>query len=93
MVTIDIKSVQKILQKKITFGHTKCFSKKIKVFCESYLPHKNVYFFSHLHIREILQHKFTITYCFSVHAHRYHANLGKHGCLGQSGRGKVKRSL
>ena len=36
MVTIDIKSVQQILQKKITLGHTKCFSKKkIKIVCES----------------------------------------------------------
>ena len=28
MVTIDAKSVQQILQKKITFGHTKRLSKK-----------------------------------------------------------------
>ena len=28
MVPIDIKSVQQILHKKITFGHTKCLSKK-----------------------------------------------------------------
>ena len=28
MVTIDVKSVQQILQKKITIGHIKCFSKK-----------------------------------------------------------------
>ena len=27
MVTIDIKSVQQILQKKVTFGHTKRLSK------------------------------------------------------------------
>ena len=54
MVTIDIKSVQQILHKKITFGHTKCLSKKIKIVCESYVPHKNEGFFSHLLIREIL---------------------------------------
>ena len=35
MVTIDINSVQQILQEKITFGHTKCPSKKIKIVCES----------------------------------------------------------
>ena len=29
MVTVDIKSVQQMLQKKITFGHAKCLSKKI----------------------------------------------------------------
>ena len=28
MVTIDIKSLQQILQKKITFGHTKGLPKK-----------------------------------------------------------------
>ena len=27
MVTVDIKSVQQMLQKKITFEHTKCLSK------------------------------------------------------------------
>ena len=52
MVTIDIKNVQQILQMKITFGRTKRFSKKMKIVCESYLLHKNV-FFSHLLIREI----------------------------------------
>ena len=51
MVTIDIKSVQQILHKKITFGNY--FLKKIKIVCESYVPHKNVYFL-HLHIKEIL---------------------------------------
>ena len=25
MVTVDIKNVQQMLQKKITFGHTKCY--------------------------------------------------------------------
>ena len=30
MVTIDIKSVQQILQKKFSFGHTKRHSKKTK---------------------------------------------------------------
>ena len=28
MVTIDIKSIPQVLQKKITFGHTKCLFKK-----------------------------------------------------------------
>ena len=54
MVTIDIKSVQQILHKKITLGHTKWLSKKIKIVCESYVPLKNVFFSSYLHIREIL---------------------------------------
>ena len=35
MVTVDIKSVQQMLQKKITFGHTKCLSKKIRIVCDS----------------------------------------------------------
>ena len=26
--------------------------------------------------------KLTISYSFSVHLHKHHANLGKHGCLG-----------
>ena len=54
MVTIDIKSVQQILQKKFTFGHTctKCL-KKSKSFVNHWYPHKNVSF-SHKHIREIL---------------------------------------
>ena len=30
MVTIDIESVQQMLQKKITIGHTKCLSKNIQ---------------------------------------------------------------
>ena len=46
MVTIDIKSVQQILHKKITFGHTRCLSKKFKIVFESYVPHKNVVFFT-----------------------------------------------
>ena len=32
MVTIDIKSIQQVLHKKITFGHTKCLLKKSKSF-------------------------------------------------------------
>ena len=33
MDTIDIKSVQQMLQKKITFGHTKCLSpQKMELF-------------------------------------------------------------
>ena len=40
MITIDIKNVQQILQKKITVGHTKCLYKKIKIVCESYVFHK-----------------------------------------------------
>ena len=31
-------------------------------------------------------------YIFSVHAHRYHANLGKRGCLEAKWSGKVIRS-
>ena len=53
MVTVDIKSVQQMLQKKITFGHKNVLSKKFRIVCDSHGLHKNV-FFSHLHIREIL---------------------------------------
>ena len=60
MVTIDINSVQQILQEKITFRHTKRLSKNIS---KSFVNHrysihilKNV-FFSRLHIREVLTHK------------------------------------
>ena len=35
MVTVDIKSVQQMLQKKITFGHTKCLPKKFRIVCDS----------------------------------------------------------
>ena len=36
MVTIDIKSIEQVLQKKITFGHTRCLLKKIKIVYELY---------------------------------------------------------
>ena len=52
MVTIDIKSVQQIIHRKITFGHTiDVFLKKANSF---EIRSKNV-FFSHLLIRKILQ--------------------------------------
>ena len=35
MVAVDIKSVQQMLQKKITFEYTKCLSKK-KIVCDAY---------------------------------------------------------
>ena len=35
MVTVDIKNVQQMLQKKITFEHTKCLSKKNRIVCDS----------------------------------------------------------
>ena len=40
------------------------------------------------------KHKFTIKYCFSVHAHKYHTVIpiwGNTEVLGQIGRGKVNR--
>ena len=37
MVTVNIKSVQQMLQRKITFGHTKCLSKKK---LESFVIHR-----------------------------------------------------
>ena len=47
MVTIDIKSVKKILRKKITFGHTKCLSKKkSKSFVNHMYPIKMCIFFT-----------------------------------------------
>ena len=67
----------KILEKKFTFGHTKCLSKKNQN--RLWIIGTPYNFFSHLHIRA---DKFTIKYLFSIHAHRYHANLRKHGCLG-----------
>ena len=39
MITVDIKRVQQMLQKKITFGHTKCLSKKIYIL-EKYFKDK-----------------------------------------------------
>ena len=51
MVTVDIESVQQMLQKKITFGHTKCLSQK-KI--ESLVIHRysvKMYFF-HTYILE-----------------------------------------
>ena len=58
--------------------------------------------FFHIYILEkYFKDKFTIQFIFSVQAHRYHANLGKHGCLvakwsgkmvGKNGRGKVNQS-
>ena len=53
MVTVDIKGVQQMLQKEITFGHTMSFQKKL----ESFVIHSysiKMCFFSNLHIREIL---------------------------------------
>ena len=39
----------------------------------------------HIYILEIyFKDKFAIKYFFSDHAHRYHANLEKDGCLGAS---------
>ena len=52
MVTIDIESIQQILQNKITFGHTKRLSKKNKVWV-SYSRY-SIIFFSDLHIGDIL---------------------------------------
>ena len=46
--------------------------------------------FFHIYILgKYFKYKFTIKYCFSVHAHRCHTNLGK---TGQNARGKVNRS-
>ena len=46
MVTVDIKSVQQMLQRKITFRLAKCLSKKkIRNVCDSWLLHKNEFFF------------------------------------------------
>ena len=44
MVTIGIKSVQQILQKKITFGHIKCLSKKSKSFVNHSYPLKMCFY-------------------------------------------------
>ena len=68
MVTINIIRVQQIIQRKITVGHTKRFSKKVK----SFVIHR--YSINTLRINS--QYNF-----FSVHAHGYHANLGEHGNL------------
>ena len=92
MVTIDIKSVQQILHKKITFGNTKCLSKKkSKSFVNHMYPIKMCIFYIYI-LRKYYKHTFTIKYCFSVHAHRYHTNLGNTDVLWQIGRGKVNRS-
>ena len=44
MVTVDMKSVQQMLQKKITFGHTKYLSQKNRIVCDSLVLHNNVFF-------------------------------------------------
>ena len=46
MIIIDIKIAQQILQKKVTFGHAKRHSKKIRIVCYTYLLNKNVFFFT-----------------------------------------------
>ena len=54
MITVDIQSVQQMLQKKITFGHTKCLSEKKLGSFVIYRYSIKCVFFSHLHIREII---------------------------------------
>ena len=70
MVTIDIKSVQQILQKKINFGHTKRLSKKKS---KSFVNHRysiKMCFFFHIYMLEkYFKDKFTIKYFFTIHAH------------------------
>ena len=53
MITVDIKRVQQMVQKKITFGHTKCLSKNFRIVVIHRYSIK-MFFFSHLHLREIL---------------------------------------
>ena len=47
-----------------------------------------MYFFHTYDLEKYCMDKLTISYLFSVHFHKHHANLGKHG---QNGRGKVNR--
>ena len=50
-----------------------------------------MFFFQIYILEKYFKDKFTIKYFFSVHAHRYHANLGKHGCLVAKWSGNVIR--
>ena len=71
MVTVDIKRLQQILQKKITFGKN----------LESFVSHRysiKVCFFQTYILEKYFKDKLTIYYFSSVHAHRYHANLRKY---------------
>ena len=54
MVTVDIKSVQQMLQKEITFGNTKCLSKKIKIICDYRYSIKMCFFQTYILARERL---------------------------------------
>ena len=75
MVTVDLKAYNKCYRKKLLLDIQNVFPKKI----ESCVIHKysiKMFFFSHLHIREILQ--------------RFEETLID--VLGQNGRGKVSRS-
>ena len=90
MVAVNIKSVGQMLQKKITFGLTKCLSKKM----ESFVIHRYSIKMCFLHtyiLEKYFKDKLTIYYISSVHAHRYHANLRNTDVLGQNGWGKVNR--
>ena len=50
-------------------------------------------FFFHTYVLDkYCKNKLTISYLFSVHFHKHHANLVKHGCLGAKWWGKVNRS-
>ena len=52
-----------------------------------------MWFFFHTYvIVKYCKDKISISHLFSVHVHKYHTNLGKHGSLGGNGRGKVNRS-
>ena len=44
MVTVDIKSAQQMLLKKVTFGHPKRYSEKIRIVYYTKVLNKNVFF-------------------------------------------------
>ena len=65
MVIIDIKNVQQILEKKITLGHTKYLSKKMKIVGESKVVYSIKICFFHMYILEkYFKDNFTIKILF-----------------------------
>ena len=73
MVTVDIKSVPQMLQKKITFGHTKWLSQKNRIVCDSKVLHTTIHIPDPNYNYEIPEHvlKETHSECFPVRRVRF----------------------
>ena len=74
MATIDIKSVQQILQKKVTFGHSKRNSKNSESLVITIRYGMKMFFHTYvLQIHCVCKDKLTTSHLFSVHVHKHHA--------------------